>query len=107
MKKPSDPLSPGSAPGDKPNRKRKTPAGARRFVRQAKKLTDRVRAGIAARIAEIGPDKLKKMLVACGITATVAVAIIALSKLTPVVFVLLAFLGLNFVLELWMRFRPY
>ena len=107
MKKPADPLSPGSEPEGKPGRKRNTPAGARRFVRQAKKLTDRVRAGIAARIAEIGPDKLKKVLVACGITVAIATAIIALSKLTPVVIVLLAFFGLSFVLHLWMRFRPY
>jgi hypothetical protein len=78
---------------------------ARKFTRKAKDSWQRIKGGLHARLARLDPEKLKRVLVACGIAATLALLIIALSKLTPLLVALLAVLGLSVLLRLWDRLR--
>jgi hypothetical protein len=54
------------------------------------------------------PETLKRILTAAGVAAGIIIAILMAIKLTPVALVLLAILGLAFLLRLWDRLhRPY
>ena len=80
-----------------------------RFVvkvhRKAKASWQRIKGGIATRLARLDREKLKRVLLACGIAGTVAVLIIAVAKLTPLVVALLALIGLEALLRMWDRLR--
>jgi hypothetical protein len=78
---------------------------ARKARWKARVLTRKIKAGLNARLSRLDPEKLKRVLVACGIAASTALVIIALSKLTPLLILLLAILGLGVVLELAARLR--
>lgn len=76
-----------------------------RIRRQVRQLTQRIRGGITARLAHLDHDKLKKVLISCGVAAAIAVTIVVLVKLTPLLVTLLALLGVGAVLQLWDRLR--
>jgi len=63
---------------------------------------------INARLAQVDPDTLKRILTAAGVAAGVIIGILMAIKLTPIGLVLLGLLGLAFLLRLWdrLRFRP-
>lgn len=56
---------------------------------------------IAARLCQMDPKTLKRTLIGAGVAAGVIMAILIAVKLTPVSQVLLALLGLAFLLRLW------
>lgn len=76
---------------------------ASKVRRQAKASWQRIKRGLTARLARLDPEQLKRILVACGIAATVALIVIALAKHTALIIVLLAVLGAVVVLKLWNR----
>ena len=78
---------------------------ARKVTREAKVSWKRVKAGITARLAHLDQAKLKKVLVACGVAAAVATAIVVVAKLTPLIVAMLALLGLGAVTQMWGRLR--
>ena len=78
---------------------------ARKVSRKAKTSWKRIKGGINARLAHLDREKLKKVLIACGVAAAVATAICVLVKLTPLIVALLALLGLGAVLQMWERLR--
>ena len=73
--------------------------------RQARRLSQRIKGGITSRLAHLDPEKLKKVLIACGVTVAAAAVICLLVKLTPLIVALLAVLGLGVVLQMWNRLR--
>ena len=73
--------------------------------RQARRLSQRIKGGISSRLANLDREKLKKVLIACGVTVAAALVICLLVKLTPLIVALLAVLGLGTVLHMWDRLR--
>lgn len=69
----------------------------------------RIKGRFNARLSQMDPETLKRILTAAGVAAGVIIAILIAIKLTPVALVLLVILGLAFVLRLWdrLRFQPY
>lgn len=103
---------PGRRKSGKATARRRAPAPkppalrlARKVRRQARRLTQQIKAGITARLAHLDPATLKKVLIACGLAAAVATAICLLVKLSPLIVALLALLGLGAVLQMWERLR--
>lgn len=78
---------------------------ARKVSRKAKTSWNRIKGGINSRLAHLDREKLKKVLIACGVAAAVATAICVLVKLTPLIVALLALLGLGAVIQMWDRLR--
>ena len=78
---------------------------ARKVSRKARTSWKRIKGGINARLARLDREKLKKVLIACGVAAAVATAICVLVKLTPLIVALLALLGLGAVIQMWERLR--
>ena len=68
---------------------------------------NRIKGRINAKLAQIDPDTLKRILTAAGVAAGVIVAILLAIKLTPIGLVLLGLLGLAFLLRLWDRLRYF
>lgn len=85
------------------------PPAAVRFTtkirRQARRLSQRIKGGITSRLAHLDREKLRKVLIACGVTVAAAAAICLLVKLTPLLITLLAVLGLGALLQTWDRLR--
>ena len=102
-KRPSRGKSPHKAKTRKPNISRSTLRFAARIQRRAKVLSKRVMGSINVRLARLNPDMLKWVLMACGISAAIALVIIAMAKLSPLIVVLLAVLGMTAVLQMWAR----
>lgn len=76
-----------------------------RIRRKVRRLTQHIRGGITARLAHLDHDKLKKVLISCGVAAAIATTIVVVAKLTPLLVTLLGLLGLGAVLQLWDRLR--
>ena len=81
------------------------PSFTARVKQQARRLTERIKTGLTARLAHLDQATLKKALIACGIAAAVAAAIVFLAKFTPLIVALLALLGLGAVLRMWDRMQ--
>jgi hypothetical protein len=60
---------------------------------------------LAAKVAQVDKEKLKALLLACGVTAGIVAAVIVAIKLLPVAAVILAALGLGAALRFWERLR--
>jgi hypothetical protein len=84
-----------------PDAKRSALRFAARIGRQTKASWQRIKRGLTNRLARLDPEQIKRILVACGIAATVALIIIALAKHTALIIVLLAVLGAAALLKLW------
>jgi Flp pilus assembly protein TadB len=78
---------------------------ASKVQKRARRLTQRIKLGLAARFAHLDRGKLKKALIACGIAAAIATGIVVMAKITPLLVALLALLGLGAVLQMWDRLR--
>lgn len=79
---------------------------ARKVSRKAKTSWKRIKGGINSRLAHLDREKLKKVLLACGVAAAAVAAICILVKLTPLIIAMLAVLGLGVVIQTWDRLRP-
>jgi hypothetical protein len=116
MKTDSDPTpqnDPGighakQAPARKRKAKRRNKANSEtpNFVRNGR--WQRIKDRLHARLSCMEPETLRRILTAAGVAAGVILAILIAIKLTPVALVLLAILGLGFLLRLWnwLRFQP-
>lgn len=96
----------------RPARKRRVlevPPAAIRFTakvrRQVRRLSKRIKGGITSRLAHLDREKLRKVLIACGVAVAAAAVICILVKLTPLIVALLAVLGLGALLQTWDRLR--
>ena len=78
---------------------------ATQMKQKAQRLTNRIKDGLTAKFAHLDQAALKKALIACGVVAAIAAAIVFLAKFTPLIVALLALLGLGAVLRLWDRVR--
>ena len=78
---------------------------ATQMKQKASRLTQRIKDGLTAKFAHLDQTALKKALIACGVVAAIAAAIVFLAKFTPLIVALLALLGLGAVLRLWDRVR--
>jgi hypothetical protein len=81
------------------------PGFTARVKQKARRLTQRIKAGLNAKFAHLDSVRLKKALIACGIAAAIAAAIVFLAKFTPLIVAMLTLLGLGAVLQLWDRVR--
>jgi hypothetical protein len=64
-----------------------------------------LKARLQAKLGKLKADALKRILITCGLSVAVAVAIVALCKLIPVGITLLALLGLATLWQLWLKIR--
>jgi len=80
-------------------------ASGSRTKRKCRISWPRMKEKLNAKLAGLDKEKLKTVLVACGIAAGVVVAVIAAVKLVPIAVLLLAALGLAAVIKIWDRLR--
>jgi Flp pilus assembly protein TadB len=91
-------------------RKRTTkrrPAHAAMSEAEAKSKWHRIKGKLAAKMAGIDPNKLRQVLLGCGVAAGTVMAVLLAIKLMPVAVILLALLGLWLVIQLWDRLRYF
>jgi hypothetical protein len=102
-----------SSGGTGPERPRMPNAGKRsRKTKQAGSDEDesrwnRVKDRFVAKVAAMDKDKLKAVLVTCGVAVGVAAAVIAAIKLMPVTVLILAILGVGAALRFWDKLRYF
>src|SRR5690349_196523 len=68
---------------------------------------ERIKAKFAEKIAQIEPETLRSVLLACGIAAGLVAAILLLVKMVPVGICLLALLGVGLLIAIWDRIRYF
>ena len=84
-----------------PQRRTKPVSRARK-----RRLTARyIKAQIQAKLGCLANAQLKRVLIACGIAASIAIAIVAFTKLVPVGVAILAILGLGVVVRFMQELR--
>ena len=92
----------------KRNTRRQTAPGIAPAEAAAQSKWQRIKGRFTARLCSMDQETLKRILTAAGVGAGLLIAILLAIKLTPVALVLLAILGLAFLLRLWDRLRrPY
>ena len=92
----------------KANRKSNRPGKRTAGPRNKKKCRitwQQMRKKLDAKLGGLDKEKLKTVLVACGIAGGVVLTIIAAVKLVPIAVLLLALLGLAGVIRIWDRLR--
>jgi hypothetical protein len=94
------------APGRKRKPKRRGQPSPEVLDAAAQSRWQRIKGRLNARFSQMDPETLKRILTAAGVAAGVVIAILIAIKLTPIALVLLAILGLSFVLRIWGRFGP-
>ena len=65
----------------------------------------RIKGRLAAKVAEVDKERIKAVLLACGVAAGIVLAVTIAIKLLPIAAVLLAALGLGAALRFWDRLR--
>ena len=90
--------------GPKSNRSGKR-SGASRNKKKCRITWQRMKEKLNDKLAGLDKEKLKTVLVACGIAGGVVLAIIVAVKLVPIAVLLLALLGLACVIKIWDRLR--
>jgi len=104
---------PEQASQNKPQPKRKAKRTATKSKRPGSKATPvaslrrwhQIKGRLAARMAQVDKEKLKEVLLACGVAAGLAIAVVIAMKLLPIAAVILAALGLGAALRFWERLR--
>jgi hypothetical protein len=76
-----------------------------RVQRKRRLSTEQIKAQLQARLGDLSNATLKGVLIACGITAGIAVGIIAFTKFVPVGVAILAILGLGVVVRFMEEIR--
>jgi hypothetical protein len=114
----SSPQSPPPGPGAAQTKQTRRPRAKRKSKRptttgcEAGNTSEgrwrRIKGRLNARLSQMDPETLKRILTAAGVAAGVIIAILIAIKLTPIAMVLLGLLGLAFLLRLWdrLRFQP-
>jgi Flp pilus assembly protein TadB len=73
--------------------------------RSRTKFIKQLKTWFQTKLGGLDTSTVKLILIACGVTAAVALAVIALAKFLPLGVALLALLGLGALLSLWDRMR--
>ena len=68
---------------------------------------ERIKGKFAARIAQIDPETLRSVLLACGIAVGIVATVLLLVKMLPTALVLLALLGVALIIAIWDRIRRF
>lgn len=68
---------------------------------------ERIKNKLTAKLVMIDQERLKRVLVGCGIAAGVTLAIVLAVKLMPLAVTILALLGVAMALEVWNRLRCF
>ena len=87
------------------NRSKRPRSGASRMKKNCHAKWQELKGRFNARLQHLDNDKLKAVLLACGVAAGIVAAVILAIKLMPVAAVLLAALGLGAALRFWERLR--
>jgi len=88
----------------KSTRSQKRAAGSR-TKRKCRINWQQMKEKLNTKLGGLDKEKLKTVLVACGIAAGVVVAVVAAVKLVPIAVLLLALVGLAVVIRIWDRLR--
>jgi hypothetical protein len=88
----------------KSRRSRKQAAGSRTRTK-CKVRWEQMKQKLNAKLGGLDKEKLKTVLVACGIAGGVVLSVIVAVKLVPIAVLLLALLGLAAVIKIWDRLR--
>ena len=67
----------------------------------------RIKGKFAARIAQLDPETLRSVLLACGVAVGIVAAVLLLVKMVPTALVLLALLGVALIIAIWDRIRRF
>ena len=81
------------------------PAGARKQKKKCNISWQHLKGKLTAKLGGLEKEKLKTVLVACGIAGAVVLAVVLAVKILPVAVLLLALLGLAGVIRIWDRLR--
>ena len=65
----------------------------------------RIKGQLATKVAQVDREKLKALLLACGVASGIVAAVILAIKLMPVAAIILAALGLGAALRFWEKLR--
>ncbi|MGH7971519.1 MAG: hypothetical protein ACREIC_22605 [Limisphaerales bacterium] len=68
---------------------------------------ERIKGRLTARLILMDQEKLKRVLMACGIAAGVVLLVMLAVKLMPVALTILVLLGLGMALKVWDRLRVF
>jgi hypothetical protein len=79
------------------------PGVGRIIIHRARISWRRLKTELQRRLSELEPDQFRRLLLACGIACTAALMIIALSKNTALLILILAALGAAVMLKMWNR----
>jgi Flp pilus assembly protein TadB len=62
---------------------------------------NRIKARLAAKVAQVDQEKLHEVLLGCGVAVGIVASVVLAIKLLPLATLILAFLGLALALRLW------
>ena len=96
----------------KPNAEKKSTRTSRSGGTASRAISDesrwnRVKTKLAAKVALLNDEKLKAVLLACGVAAGMVAAIVIAIKLVPLGALLIATVGLGIALQIWNRLRQF
>ncbi len=87
------------------NRRKRPRSGASRMKKNCHMKWQELKGRLNARLQHLDKDKLKAVLLACGVAAGIVAAFLIAIKLLPVAVLILAILGLGLALQVWDRLR--
>jgi Flp pilus assembly protein TadB len=87
------------------NRSKRHQSGASRMKKNCHVKRKELKGRINTRLQHLDKDKLKAVLLACGVAAGIVAAVIVAIKLMPLAALFLAILGLGAALRFWERLR--
>lgn len=67
----------------------------------------RIKGKFAARIAQIDRERLKSVLLACGVAVGIVATVLLLVKMVPIAATLLGLLGIGLIIAIWDRIRRF
>lgn len=110
---PAPPLNPNTpqakkAPGPRRNARRRTRTrGIDADTASQQSRWQRIKGKFAERIAQIDPETLRSVLLACGVAVGIVATVLLLVKMLPTALVLLALLGVALIIAIWDRIRRF
>ena len=71
------------------------------FRNDSESRWNRIKARLAAKVAQVDQEKLHEVLLGCGVVVGIVASVVLAIKLMPLATLILAFLGLALALRLW------
>ena len=66
---------------------------------------NRIKGRLAAKVAQVDQEKLREVLLGCGVAVGIVASVVLALKLLPLAVLILALLGLGLALRFWERLR--